>query len=70
MNPEQKPQVSALQGLEWICLFAMMFGAFLFLKGPATTTAQLIFRLCLSGFGLIGTVVIEIINFINKQKNK
>ncbi len=45
--------------LEWACWFALGFGAYLFTKGHANQ-AQLVFRLCLVGAGLIGTVLFQI----------
>jgi hypothetical protein len=48
-----------LQGVEWICWLALLFGIYLFARGDANH-AQFVFRLALVSIGLLGVIAFQI----------
>jgi hypothetical protein len=64
MPAKEPPKL--LQALEWFFLFCLLFGGFLWMRGPAKNPAQLMFRVGLSGVGLAGVIVVQAIKFMNR----
>ena len=62
-----KQQMSPRQWGEWFFYFAIFFGGYLFMRGPAANTAQLAFRLTLIAVGVIGAIVMLVLRLSKTQ---
>ena len=67
MEDEDKQNSTILYHLEWIFTLMMVFSGGWFFMDPDPTPAQIIFRLMVGCVGVVGVVVIKIINY-NKKK--
>jgi hypothetical protein len=57
-----------LPKVEWFFCFTTIFGFFLFSRGKAATPAQLLFRVGLIAFGVIGALMTTVLRFVLKRR--
>ena len=69
MSEPKQPPSNPFFVLEILFLVMCGMSAVLWLRGPATNTGQLIFRVAVGVVGVVGTIAVQIIKFV-RNKNR